>query len=131
KLSEPSARVRWLVNIPEAILQSLAAGFCDVDFAAPPCPPPAGDYDAYFGGRDSFRFPAREHKLTLSSLLVIVPTLLAQRQVEGPTTLVDPRRMRSLQQKLVDAVRNPASHTITDFLQKDAMLLEQICRDWI
>jgi hypothetical protein len=130
-LSEPSARVRLLVNVPEAILQALAAGFCEIDFSIPPSPPPAANYDAYFGSKEHFLFPAKEQKMTLSSLLVVVPTLLAQRQIKGAITLIDPNRMRALQQKLVDAVRNPASHTIADFLQKDAVLLEQLCRDWI
>lgn len=130
-LTEPSARVRLLVNLPEAILQSIAAGFCEIDFSSPPSTPPDADYDAYFGNKEHFLFPTKDQKMTLSSLLVVVPGLLAKRQVKGATALIDPTLIRPLQQKLVDAVRNPASHTIADFLQKDAVLLEDLCHTWI
>lgn len=129
--AEPSARVHALVNVPEAILQSLAAGFCGIDFHAPPRDPPQADYDAFFGGQEGFSFPPEGRKLTLGNLLVVVPALLAQGRVPGTSVLVDPARMRPLQQKLVDAVRNPASHTITDFVHKDAALLDELCRLWI
>lgn len=131
KLSEPTARVRWLVNVPEAILQSLASGFCEIDFSKPPSSPPDGEYDMYFGNTAHFRFPSGEQKMTLSSLLVVVPALLAERKIQGAVVLIDPVEVRPLQQKLVDAVRNPASHTIADFAQKDAMMLEQLCRSWL
>jgi len=130
-VSEPSARVHALVNLPEAILQTLAAGFCAVDFADPPMEPPSADYDAYFGNTGKFRFPTEGQKLTLGTLLVIVPAILAIGKKGDTNELTDPRRIKPLQQKLVDAVRNPASHTIASFALKDAMLLEEISRSWI
>jgi hypothetical protein len=130
-LPEPLARVKALVNLPEAILQSLAAGFCDIDFAAPPSPPPVADYDCYFSGKGRFSFPAAGYKLTLGSLMVIVPAQLAAIKTTGSRLLVDPEKMKPLQQKLVDAVRNPASHTIATFVQKDALLLEEVCQSWL
>ncbi|MBS4011437.1 MAG: hypothetical protein KGZ72_11860 [Roseovarius sp.] len=130
-LDEPSARVDLLRNVPEVILQSLAAGFCEIDFSSPPSPPPTANYSTYFGSKEQFSFPTKDQKLALGSLLVIVPALLAQRQVKGASTLIDPSVMRRLQQKLVDEMRNPASHTIAEFSQKDANFLEDLCARWI
>jgi hypothetical protein len=130
-LTEPAAKVSLLVNVPEAILQSIAAGFCGIDFSSPPSPPPVAEYDAYFGRQENFNFPSEDQKLALSSLLVVVPTLLAQQQVKGALKLIDPDHVRPLQQKLVDLVRNPASHTIVSFAKKDAQFLEDLCYNWV
>ena len=128
---EPSARVNLLVNVPEAILQTLGAGFCFLDFSCPPSPLPVADYDGYFGSKEPFILPANGRKLTLASLLVVVPALLAEAKVAGASTLVDPTIIRPLHQKLVDAVRNPASHTIADFVKRDADMLEKLCTSWV
>jgi hypothetical protein len=131
RLSEASARVHALVNVPEAILQCLACGFCEIDFSSSPGGFPEADYNKYFGGRDAFVLPTAGKKLMLAGLLVLVPALLGVRKVVGAKSLIDPDRIRPLQQRLVDAVRNPASHTIADFVQKDAAMLEGLCREWI
>ena len=131
RLAEPSSRVSSLVNVPEAILQSLATGFCGIDYSNSPSQPPVADYDIYSGHDKKFVFPRAGQKFALSALLVVVPALLARDRTNRALTLIDPDRMRPLQQKLVDAVRNPASHTIADFAQKDAKMLEELCLTWI
>lgn len=131
RLSEPAQRVHALVNLPEAILQTLAAGFCGINYAEPPVSPPPADYDRFFNGVGLFAFPPPTIKMTLGTLLVVVPAILAQRGQTGTSRLTDAASMRPLQQRLVDAVRNPASHTITNFSLKDAALLEELCRTWI
>ncbi|MEG8018791.1 hypothetical protein [Sphingomonas sp. LR55] len=131
KLVDPASRVHTLVNLPEAILQSLASGYCEIDYANPPEVPPEADYDRYFNAKEAFAFPPASMKLTLGALLVIVPALLSQRMERSDNQLTDPEKIRPLQQKLVDAVRNPASHTIANFSSKDAVLLEELSRAWL
>ena len=131
ELTDPAHRVHALVNLPEAILQTLAAGFCGIDYANPPACPPTANYDRYFSGNGVFAFPPPTAKLALGNLLVVVPAILAARGGAGGYQLTDPTVIRPLQQKLVDAVRNPASHTIASFSSKDANLLEDLSRTWI
>lgn len=131
RLSEPAQRVQALVNLPEAILQTLAAGFCGIDYAEPPASPPPAEYGLFFNGHGLFVFPPPTTKMTLGALLVVVPAILAQRAQAVPGQLTDAASIRPLQQKLVDAVRNPASHTIANFSSRDAALLEGLCRTWI
>lgn len=131
RLSEPAQQVQALVNLPEAILQTLAAGFCGIDYAEPPASPPPADYERFFNGNGLFAFPAPTMKMTLGTLLVVVPAILAERSQSGTSRLTDAASTRPLQQKLVDAVRNPASHTISNFSHKEAALLEGLCRAWI
>ncbi|MFT8559953.1 MAG: hypothetical protein ABF719_08910 [Acetobacter sp.] len=128
---EPSACVNALVNLPEAILQTLALGFCAIDFAKAPKVAPVASYDSYFSGQQDFVFPAEGYKLTLGNLLVIIPAVLAEKNVRGACILIDPKKISRLQQALVDTVRNPASHTIVDFKPKDARFLKELCRAWI
>ena len=45
--------------------------------------------------------------------------------------LCDPTRVRPLQQKLVDSVRNANAHTIADFSAKDADFLVGLCAEWL
>ena len=131
ELADTAHRVHALVNLPEAILQTLAAGFCGVDYANPPACPPTADYDRYFNANGAFAFPSSTAKLALGNLLVVVPAILAERGGAEGYQLTDPAMIRPLQQKLVDAVRNPASHTIANFSPKDARLLEDLSRTWI
>jgi hypothetical protein len=130
-LPEPTSRVVQLVNVPEAILQTLAAGFCGVDFSRPPKKWPEADYGSYFGGRGNFELPQGDQKMTLGSLLVIVPAILSSRISRLPAPFSDPATMRPLQQKLVDGVRNPASHTIAAFPETDAAFLCALCQEWL
>lgn len=131
ELTDPAQRVHALVNLPEAILQTLAAGFCGIDYANPPACPPTADYDLYFNANGAFAFPPSTAKLALGNLLVVVPAILAERGGAEGYQLTDPAIIRPLQQKLVDAVRNPASHTIANFSSTDARLLEDLSRTWI
>lgn len=129
-LESPSERILHLVNIPEAMLQAIAAGFCDLDYRKPSEPFPIADYDSFFGGVSNFTTPASNQKMTLSSLLVVVPALLSCAGVQGGECFTDKKVIRSLQQKLVDCVRNPASHTIVEFLEKDSKFLQELCFEW-
>ena len=131
QLLEPAAKVQALVNLPETILQTLAAGFCGIDFSNAPSDFPAADYDAYFGGRGPFRIPRKGDKLNLGHLIVIVPALLAERQTSGAKLLKDAKQMKPLQQKLSDTIRNASSHTYSSFLKEDAQFLQELCRLWI
>ncbi|WP_225198663.1 hypothetical protein [Gluconobacter oxydans] len=131
KFIEPSACVNILVNLPEAILQALGAGFCAIDYAKPPSTLPVASYDKYFSSQDPFLYSSEGNKLSLRSLMVIVPALLNEKSIKGSQYLVDSKQIKKLQQTLVDSVRNAASHTIVDFKPKEAMQLKHLCRDWI
>lgn len=126
-----SARVLSLVNVPEAILQTLAAGFCGIDFCFPPTDYPIAEYDYFFGQKNKFDLPSSSHKIALTALLVIVPAILCARKGEAAGVLSDAGHVRPLQQKLVDCVRNPASHTLVNFSERDASFLEGLCKQWV
>ncbi|MNG21536.1 hypothetical protein D3C84_1059150 [compost metagenome] len=70
-------------------------------------------------------------KLALTALLVIVPAILSVRQGNNAGVLSDCNHIKPLQQKLVDYMRNPASHTLVDFSEKDADFLEVLCKQWV
>jgi hypothetical protein len=131
KLPEPLLRVQFIVNIPEAILQSIALGFCAIDFTDAPDQLPLADYETFFGRGKPFEAPRAGQKIALTSLLVIVPAVLAGKRTPGISSLISPKAIQPLQQKLVDTVRNPASHTIAEFQLRDAELLESVCSTWI
>lgn len=131
KFIEPSERVNNLVNLPEAILQTLGAGFCDINYATPPRKLPVGSYDEYFSSQEEFVYPTGGNKLALRSLMVIVPALLREKHVVGACALINPIQIKRLQQTLVDSVRNAASHTIVDFTVKDGIQLQKLCRVWL
>lgn len=131
KFVEPSERVSILVNLPEAILQALGAGFCAIDYANPPSELPIASYDKYFSSKMPFLYSKEGNKLALRSLLVIVPALLCEKGIQGPRTLIDPKNIKRLQQTLVDSLRNPASHTIVSFTRKEADQLQELCHSWI
>lgn len=131
RVGASSARVLSLVNVPEAILQTLAAGFCDIDFTISPDSYPDADYDAYFGQKTKFNLPTPAQKLALTALLVIVPAILSVRKGATAGVFSDSAHIKPLQQKLVDYVRNPASHTLVDFSEKDASFLEGLCKQWV
>ena len=105
-----------LVNIPETILQTLATAYCSIDFASPPSEPEDASYDRYFGGQGTFRFPAPSQKMTLSALLTAVPAVLSKRFPGSAPFLTDPAAIRPLHGKLVNDLRNPASHTVVAFV---------------
>ncbi|MBD9464095.1 hypothetical protein [Pseudomonas sp. Pdm06] len=130
-LESPSERILHLVNIPEAILQAIASGFCNIDYRKPPELFPTADYDGFFGGVNKFSTPASSQKMTLASLLVVVPALLSSNDIKGCDAFTKKEVIRPLQQKLVDCVRNPASHTIVEFLEKDSKFLQELCFDWV
>lgn len=131
KSSTVSARVLSLVNVPEAILQTLAAGFCGIDFTSSPTVYPAADYEAFFGQKSKFIFPHPNQKIALTALLVVVPAILFVKKSEGAGVFSNSTYIKSLQQKLVDYVRNPASHTVVDFSEKDAVFMEDLCKQWV
>lgn len=130
-LESPSQRILHLVNIPEAILQTIASGFCDIDYKKPTEPFPEANYSEFFSGVSEFLVPSPNQKMTLTSLLVVVPALLSFRELKNCEAFTDRKNIKSLQQKLVDCVRNPASHTIVDFLEKDSRFLLELCLNWV
>lgn len=130
-LESPSQRILHLVNIPEAILQAIASGFCDIDYKRPAEPFPVASYGEFFSGVSEFLVPSPNHKMALTSLLVVVPALLSLRELKNSEAFTDKKYIKSLQQKLVDCVRNPSSHTIVDFLEKDSKFLLELCTLWV
>jgi hypothetical protein len=130
-ISSPSVRILHLVNIPEAILQAISCGFCGINYFKFDDTPPAAPYDEYFASIDTFRLPHPGTKLALTSLLVMVPAILSLSPVIGSEAFTDEKLIKSQQQKLIDCVRNPASHTIVEFLEKDATFLYELCSLWI
>jgi hypothetical protein len=133
RLPAPAARVRAVASIPESILQALAAAYCGIDFREAPEQLPALDYDRFFGGRGDFRLPTPESKMELTSLLVIVPALLANLLApeQRPPALCDSSRICTLQQKVVDRLRNPNAHTFADFSVDEANFLVSLCVEWL
>jgi len=131
ELDVPALRVAHLINIPEAILQSLASAHCGIDFISAPEVYPNAQYAEYFDGSNEFVLPSPGSKLALTSLLVIVPAVIASRLGLGISPLGNPSGIRELQKRFVDRVRNPASHTIAEFKEGDAEILATLCASWI
>jgi hypothetical protein len=133
RLTAAAAKVQALANIPESILQALAAAYCGIDFRCAPASLPQLNYARFFGGQEDFRLPVPGRKMELTSLLVIVPTLLADivASEHKPPALCDPVRVRPLQHKLVDRLRNVDAHTYADFSERDARLLTDLCAEWL
>ena len=129
-----AAIIEALTTIPESIMQALAARFCKFDFRHAPAAFPDLEYGRFFWGTEAFKLPAPGSKIGLSSLLVIVPTILA-----GTTQLevrlgqeCEPTVIRPLHQKYVDLIRNPGSHGKVYFKGTDkADYLIGLCRKWI
>jgi hypothetical protein len=133
RLAAPSARVRAVASLPESILQALAAAHCGIDFRRAPERLPTLNYDCFFGAQNGFRLPSPGSKMELTSLLVVVPTVMADliSTERRSLALFDPKRVRPLQQKLVDSVRNANAHTVVDFSAKDADFLVSLCDEWL
>jgi hypothetical protein len=127
-INSPSDRVRRLLMVPEAVLQSLAARFCGIDYASPPEALPAGpDYDTFFEGRETFRYEGGR-KLEMTALLVIVPAILSYANpMARLLELADPRFVRPLHQKLVGRLRNPMAHTDANLSQGEAEYYQKLC----
>jgi hypothetical protein len=129
----PAARVRAIVGLPESILQALAASHCGIDFRQAPATFPQLDYSRFFSGQKEFRLPEPGTKMELTSLLVIVPAVLAGScgQDSRLRALSDPVCIRPLHQKLVDRLRNAAAHTYADFSEPEADFLVDLCAKWL
>lgn len=132
RLQSPSTVVKALATVPEAIMQSIAAARCGINFAAIPELDPATPFQTYFAGPGNFVAPQPGKKLDLTALLVIVPSFLASS--EPRTVLSDREYVLSLQSKLVTQVRNVVAHTSATFEKKDADYLtgvsEQLLAAW-
>jgi hypothetical protein len=133
RLAAPAARVRAVASLPESILQAFAAAQCGIDFRRAPERLPTLDYNRFFGAQDGFRLPNPGSKMELTSLLVVVPTLMADliAPERRPPALCDPARVCPLQQKLVDRLRNPNAHTFADFSVQEADFLVNLCVEWL
>lgn len=127
----PNSLISKLINVPETILQAMACGLCSIDIFRSPAAFPAADYERFFGGKPPFRLPAEGKKMMLSTLLVAVPALLPVQLGRITEPFSNPDVIRPLQQKLVDRLRNIASHTIADFPEADARYLSGLCSEWL
>ncbi|RYG89382.1 MAG: hypothetical protein EON59_01575 [Alphaproteobacteria bacterium] len=127
----PNNLISTLINVPETILQAMACGLCSIDIFRSPAAFPPADYERFFGGRPPFRLPAEGQKMMLGTLLVAVPALLPVQLGRVTEPFSDPDVIRPLQQKLVDRLRNIASHTIADFPEADARYLSGLCSEWL
>lgn len=127
----PNSLISTLINVPETILQAMACGLCSIDIFRSPATFPDADYDRFFGGQAPFRLPAEGQTMTLATLLVAVPALLPVRLGRVTEPFSNPDVIRPLQQKLVDRLRNIASHTIADFPEADARYLSGLCSEWL
>ena len=131
-IKSPSDRIRRLLMVPEAVLQSLGARFCGIVYASPPEALPVGpDYNSFFEGRGTFRYEGGR-KLELTALLVIVPAILSH---ANPMTrlleLADSSFIRPLHQKLVVRLRNPMAHTDANIPQPEAEYYQNLCSAFI
>jgi hypothetical protein len=130
-IKSPSDRVRRLLMVPEAVLQSLGARFCGIVYASPPEALPAGpDYDSFFEGRGTFRYEGAR-KLELTALLVIVPAILSQANPTRLLELADSSFIRPLHQKLVVRLRNPMAHTDANIPQSEAEYYQSLCSAFV
>lgn len=127
----PNSLISTLINVPETILQAMACGLCSIDVFHSPAAFPAADYERFFGGRPPFRLPSEGQKMMLGTLLVAVPALLPVKLGRVTEPFSNPDVIRPLQQKLVDRLRNIASHTIADFPEADARYLSELCSEWL
>jgi len=125
--------VQAIVSLPEAILQALAAAHCGIDFKNAPENLPALDYNRFFGAQSDFRLSRAGSKMELTSLLVVVPALMSYLLApeRRPADLCEPTKIRPLQQKLVDRLRNPSAHGYCDFTESDAKELVKLCTKWL
>ncbi|UVL45056.1 hypothetical protein LOY57_20505 [Pseudomonas moraviensis] len=130
-LDSPTQRILHLVNVPEAILQAISSGFCGMNFIKFENIYPDAPYNDYFGGVESFKIPNVGSKVALTSLIVMIPAILSLSPRSGCDAFINQTLVKSQQQKLVDCVRNPASHTVVAFLEKDATFLYDVCKLWI
>jgi len=119
-----------LINVPEMILQAISVGVLDIDFSNAPEEFEQADYQQFFCGAGEFQFPKPGTKIALGSLIVIVPCLLQRKGLLPGGSLTNSKAIVKLQGRLIDRVRNPASHTLVDFAVSDLKLLRDVCIDW-
>ncbi|WP_146023689.1 MULTISPECIES: hypothetical protein [unclassified Pseudomonas] len=131
KVDSPIQRILHLVNIPEAILQAISIGFCGIDFIKFQNIYPEAPYNEFFASVEQFKLPGQGSKLALTALLVMIPAILSLSPPSGSEVFTNETLIKSQQQKLVECVRNPASHTVVAFLEKDATFLYELCTLWI
>jgi hypothetical protein len=131
KLNSPAQIISHLVNIPEAILQALMRGYCDINYAEFQNKFPTAPYNSFFSSAEGFRLPCEGSKLALTALIVMLPAILSTSPPPGCEVFLNTRLIKSQQQRLVDCLRNPASHTIVAFIEKDAIFLYDLCLLWV
>jgi len=130
-IKSPADRVRRLLMVPEAVLQALAARFCGINYASPPETLPTGpDYDAFFEGRETFRYEGGR-KLEMTALLVIVPAILSHANPTRLPDLVDPKFVRPLHQRLVVRLRNPMAHTDANLSPSESEYYQNLCYQFV
>jgi hypothetical protein len=130
KHPSPGARVAALSSMPETALQAIAAAFCGFPYTLAPEPIDDAPYDDFFG-RPGYDHPVPGSKLELTGLLVLVPIHL---QIHYPDDEVvnrvfDPRRLASIQGKLVAPLRGTISHSFGQFIDADGDFIEKTCNE--
>jgi len=134
RLTEPAAQVNALVNLPETMLQAFAVAYCALDFEKAPAALREAPYQQFFSGKTEFVPPNEGQKMALSTLLTVVPAIIAIDQPDTKLSLTDDAWIRPLHGKLVKMVRNPRAHTEVAFGARDADLLQEVCErfyaDW-
>jgi len=133
RIKDPGMRIRSISSIPESILQMLGVAHCQIEFSCAPSSFPDLDYKRFFDGRNEFRLPEGQKKMDLTDLLVVVPTILANRwPIDLPVQKIcNPDYVMPLHQTIVARIRNPAAHTYADLTEKDAMLITDTCFSWL
>lgn len=126
----PGSRVRTAGNIPESILQALAASL-GVNPLAAPTDLPVLDYQRYFGALCTYRLPKPGSKLDLTHLLVIVPAIVAERHHLEKIKLSDPAFVRPLHGKLVARLRNATAHTYAEMGEDEATFFFRVCDSFL
>lgn len=130
-LDSPIHKISHLINIPEAILQAVVSGFCEISHHEFKNKFPTAPYDDFFSDVKGFIVPDEGAKLTLTTLMVLVPAILSMSPLQECGPLIDKKLIKSQQQRLVACLRNPASHTLVAFIEKDADFLYELCSLWI
>ncbi|WP_145962680.1 hypothetical protein [Rhizobium phaseoli] len=127
RLSSPTAKVKALATVPEAIMQAIAAARCNIRYTSAPELDPSLPYADFFAGPGKFRVPEVGTKLDLTALLVVVSAAI---RGKGPDTILsDQTKVARIQSKLVQHVRNPYAHTEAVYDEQDAKYLIEVSDD--
>lgn len=124
RLTSPTAKVKALATVPEAIMQAIAAARCNIIYTSAPELDRSLPYAEFFAGPGEFRVPNAGTKLDLTALLVIVSAAIRDKFPDS--VLSDRKKVAKIQSKLVQCVRNPYAHTEAVYNEQDAKYLIEV-----